>query len=132
MNQRVKTPIGVRFCDTDMLGHINNCAVAEYAEFGRVEFFRHLTQKAQHLILVNLNIDFTAQMHLDDEIRIETWVEAIGNTSITLAQEIMAKGVVSAKTRAVMLTFDYEKNQAVRVPQEFRDELRPFMVEQDA
>lgn len=126
MTKRVSSTIGVRFCDTDMIGHINNCAIAEYAEYGRVNFFRALELPASSLILVNLNLDFVAQMHLDDDVHIETWVQKIGNTSITLAQELFANGKVAGRTKSVVLTFDYEANRPAPVPQELRDALRDY------
>lgn len=126
MTKSVRAPIGVRFCDTDMMGHINNCAIAEYAEYGRVTFFRELALAASALILVNLNIDYVAQIRVDDEVEIETWVEQIGNTSVTLRQNIYANGNVAAKTRSVVLTFDYESNRPSPVPEALRAELAPF------
>lgn len=126
MTKSVRAPIGVRFCDTDMMGHINNCAIAEYAEFGRVTFFRELSLAATALILVNLNIDYVAQMHVDDQVEIETWVEQIGNTSVTLRQNIHANGKIAAKTRSVVLTFDYESNRPSPVPEPLRAALAPY------
>lgn len=131
MAKSIKAPIGVRFCDTDMIGHVNNCAVAEYAEFGRVAFFRAMPRSANEVILVNLNIDFKAQMHLDDDVWVETWVESIGNSSITLVQDITANGKIAAKTRAVAVTFDYEANQPVRVPEDLREHLAPYVESAD-
>lgn len=131
MVKRIKSPIGVRFCDTDMIGHINNCAIAEYAEYGRVCFFRDLKLSAARLILVNLNIDFVGQMHLEDEVWIETWVAGIGTTSITLAQELFANGKVTGRTRSVVLTFDYENNKPAPVPQELRDALAAYIENAD-
>lgn len=131
MAKSIKAPIGVRFCDTDMIGHVNNCAVAEYAEFGRVAFFRAMPRSANEVILVNLNIDFKAQMHLDDDVWVETWVESIGNSSITLVQDITANGKIAAKTRAVAVTFDYEANTPVRVPEDLRKHLAPYVQSTD-
>lgn len=132
MTKRVKSPIGVRFCDTDMIGHINNCAIAEYAEYGRVMFFRELNLSASRLILVNLNLDFKAQMHLEDEVWIETWVQKVGNTSITLAQELFANGKLTGRTSSVALAFDYEANQPMPVPAELREALAPYLETADA
>lgn len=131
MVKKVKAPIGVRFCDTDMIGHVNNCAIAEYAEYGRVAFFKEQPHKANQVILVNLNIDFKAQMHLEDDVWVETWIERIGTTSITLVQDITANGTVAAKTRATAVNFDYEKNQAVPLSEELRNALAPYVEQAD-
>lgn len=123
--KRVRTDIGVRFCDTDMIGHINNTAIAQYAESGRVGFFRTLELPASTLILVNISIDFTAQIHVEDDVWIETWASKIGRTSLTLKQELFANGRVAARTTSVAVTFDYDANQPVPVP----DALRALLVD---
>lgn len=125
--KRVRTPIGLRFCDTDMIGHINNTAIAEYAESGRVGFFRALQLPASTLILVNINIDFTAQMHLDDEVWIETWASKVGTTSITLQQELFANGKVAARTSSVIVAFDYDNNRPRPVPDDLRAKLADYL-----
>lgn len=131
MVKKIKAQIGVRFCDTDMIGHVNNCAIAEYAEYGRVAFFKEMPHKANDVILVNLNIDFKAQMHLEDDVWVETWLERIGNSSITLVQNITANGKVAATTRATAVNFDYAQNKAVPVPDALRKELAPYVEKSD-
>lgn len=126
--KRVRTDIGVRFCDTDMIGHINNTAIAQYAESGRVSILQATELPAKSMILVNINIDFVGQMHLGDEVWVETWVSKFGNTSVTLAQEIFANGVVCARTRSVIVTFDYETNRPTPVPDELRARFEAFWI----
>lgn len=121
--KRVRTPIDVRFCDTDMIGHVNNTKIAQYAESGRIGFFREIGVEGSTLILAHLSLDFTAQIQLDDQVVIETWCESIGNTSIRLQQELFASGRIAARIGAVVLTFDYESNAPTRVPDALRQRL---------
>ena len=40
------TPVTIRFCDTDKLGHVNNVSIASYVEAGRCDLFYHLLKNA--------------------------------------------------------------------------------------
>lgn len=128
--KRVRTPIDVRFCDTDLIGHVNNTKIAQYAESGRIGFFREVGVEGSTLILAHLSLDFTAQIHLEDEVVIETWCEQVGNTSIRLRQELFAAGHVAARIAAVVLTFDYDTNAPTRVPDELRERLSAYTPDQ--
>lgn len=124
--ERVRTEIGVRFCDTDMIGHINNTAIAQYAEAGRVTILQATGLPPRTMILVNINLDFVGQMHLGDEVWVETWVSKFGRTSVTLAQEIFANGKVCARTRSVVVAFDYENNRPQPIPDLVRESFERF------
>lgn len=117
---RVRDEIQTRFCDTDMIGHINNTAIAQYAEIGRVGYFEAAELPPRTMIIARLEIDFVAQMHHGRPAWIETWTERVGRTSIGLAQSVYSDGVEVARIRAVGVYFDYERN----VPREVPDELR--------
>lgn len=109
-------PIQLRFGDTDKLGHINNAAYASYAEVGRLEFLRALGIEAPTLILARLVIDFRRQVVLGDECSITTQVVRVGNSSIVLAQTLLANGEVAADFEAVLVWFDYRSQRPARVP----------------
>ncbi len=119
--RRHSTEIQVRFADTDALGHINNAVYATYAELGRVEFMRGLGVKPGGFILARLALDYRSQVRLGERVTVETWVERIGNTSLTMRQVVLAGGEVAAEVEAVAVTFDYQTNRPVRVPQEMRE-----------
>lgn len=129
--KRVRTDIGVRFCDTDMIGHINNTAIAQYAESGRVGILQATKLPAKSMILVNINIDFVGQMHLGDDVWVETWVSKFGTTSVTLAQEIIANGKVCARTRSVIVTFDYATNRPTPIPADLRARFEEYWIPEE-
>jgi acyl-CoA thioester hydrolase len=120
MNEPVLTPIQTRFCDTDMLGHINNAAFAEYSELGRMGLFASADAEVTNLILARLAIDYVAQVTLDQEVVVSSRVEKIGRTSIVVAQQILADGEVAAKTECVVVYFDYETQAPAPVPNTWR------------
>jgi acyl-CoA thioester hydrolase len=118
---KLHTPIALRFCDTDLIGHINNVSFAAYAESGRIALFRHYGYRGSDLILVHLGIDFRAQLQLDDKCVIKSWVERVGNSSVTIRQEVMANDKVAAEIKSVVVTFDYETDEPKPVPEALRE-----------
>ncbi len=46
---RFKTPIQVRFSDTDMLGHINNVSYFSYFGLGQLAYFKSATSFSPYL-----------------------------------------------------------------------------------
>ena len=61
-----RTPIQVRFADTDAQGHLNNGSFAIYAETARLAFFRDLGSAVGSLILAHLAIDFRRQVRFGE------------------------------------------------------------------
>jgi acyl-CoA thioester hydrolase len=103
-----RTDIQVRFADTDAQGHLNNGSYAIYAETARLAFFRDLGNGVGSLILAHLAIDFRQQVRFGSAVAVETWVERIGTTSVTLRHAIRADDEVAADVRSVVVRFDYE------------------------
>ncbi len=110
----------LRFVDTDMLGHVNNAVFATYAELGRVQFFRDLGIEARTFILARLAIDYRRQVLLSDACRITTEPTRVGRSSIHMRQVLYANDQVAAEIEAVIVWFDYEKQEPAAVPPEVR------------
>ena len=100
--------IQVRFSDTDALGHVNNVSFVAYAETGRLGFAAILGPAARSLILAHLAVDFRRQVKFGDAVHVDTWVERVGTTSVTLLQVIRAGDAVAADVRSVVVSFDYK------------------------
>jgi len=115
-----RTILQLRFSDTDALGHVNNIAFASYAETGRVDFLRRLGKSVRSLILANISIDYRKQIAFEDSIAIDTWVESLGRSSITLAQKLWANGELAADIRSVAVHFDYAAGKPVPLTDEIR------------
>jgi acyl-CoA thioester hydrolase len=119
--------IQMRFGDTDALGHVNNASFASYAEVARLDFLRCLGKSVRSLILASLYIDFRRQVGFDELVHVETWVERVGTTSITLTQTIFAAGERAADVKSVVVHFDYAKGKPRDLTAEMRDQLVPFV-----
>jgi acyl-CoA thioester hydrolase len=102
-----RTPVQMRFADTDALGHVNNGSFIVYAETGRLAFASMLGSAVRSLILAHIAADFRSQVVFGASIEVETWVERVGTTSVTLLQNVRADGVVAAEVRSVVVCFDY-------------------------
>lgn len=102
-----RTDIQVRFADTDAQGHLNNGSYAIYAETARLTFFRSLGKDVASLILARLAIDFRRQVKFGAKVSVDTWVERVGNTSVTLHHAMLADDEVAADVQSVVVRFDY-------------------------
>lgn len=112
--------IQVRFSDADAIGHINNACFATYTELARMEFFRMSGQRLESMILARLAIDYRRQVMLEDRVAVETWVEALGRSSITMRQEVIANGEVAAAVESVLVHFNYERQRSEPLTEELR------------
>jgi len=123
------TALHVRFGDTDALGHINNAGFAQYAEAGRLDFFAQLGVDVNSIILANLNIDFRHQVRFGEQLNIQTGVERVGQTSVTLLQTVNANGRVAAEMRSVVVLYDYEQHSPRAIPAALREHFERYRSE---
>lgn|SRR3954464_14625775 len=126
-SQTHRTDVQVRFADSDALGHINNASFATYAEMARLEFLSTLGESVQRMILANLVIDFRRQVLVTDAVHVDSWVEKLGNTSMSIAHTIFANDEPAAEIKSVVVYFDYASSKAVPLTKEMRDGLGVFL-----
>ncbi|MDB4874538.1 MAG: thioesterase superfamily protein [Gemmatimonadetes bacterium] len=122
----------MRFGDTDALGHVNNASFASYAEVARLEFLRRLGKSVTSLILASLYVDFRRQVEFDDRVYMETWVERLGRSSVTLGQTVFANDKQAAEIRSVVVHFDYATSTSQELTAEMRQAMEPFVKESKA
>ncbi|HEY4131817.1 MAG TPA: thioesterase family protein [Gemmatimonadaceae bacterium] len=127
MHKTHRTEIQMRFCDTDALGHINNAKYAEYVEHARLDFLRHVGTTVQSLILANLNIDYRKQVGPDETIYVESWIERLGNSSISVRHAMFANGERAADVSSVVVHFDYAAGKAQALTDEMRRSLGAYV-----
>jgi len=119
--------IQMRFGDTDGLGHVNNASFASYAEVARLDFLRLFGKSVRSLILASLYIDFRRQVKFDESVHVETRVERLGNSSVTLAQTIFADDARAADVRSTVVYFDYANGRSRALTTEMRECLAPYI-----
>jgi acyl-CoA thioester hydrolase len=121
------TDIQVRFNDTDANGHLNNATYATYSEYARILFLNDVAGLNDHLILAHLSLDFIKQVKLGEEVKVTTKVKKLGNSSMTLYQEVLASGNIAAKIDAVVVQFDYREQNSKRISDDVRKKLEPYL-----
>jgi acyl-CoA thioester hydrolase len=122
-----RTDIQVRFGDTDALGHVNNASFAAYAELARLDFLNRFGGSVRSLILASLYIDFRRQVSFTEAVYVETAVERIGTSSVTLAQTVFAASERAADVRSTVVYFDYSKNKSRPLTDDMRASVAPFL-----
>ena len=120
-----------RFGDLDALGHINNTVPAIWFETGRTEVLKifdpQLTVNKENfpLIMAHIDFDFTDQLFLRSAVEIRTWISRIGTKSFTVAHEAWQEGRLCVRGNAVIVHFDFNKQQTTVIP----DDKRKFLME---
>ena len=116
----IRTPITPRVSETDGAGHINNVFVPIWFEAGRREIFRIVTPdlafSSWRIALVNMNVDYEAQIFFQHDAEVHTWTNRVGTKSFTVAEEIWQGGQRCAHGTATYVYFNYENQVSEKIP----------------
>jgi len=120
-------PTRVRFIDTDTSGRIHYTAMFRYFEAAEIEFMRALgityTLRSYAFPRVHVECDFMTPIIHDDELEIETTLEAIGRASIKMSFRTLKSGSLAAKGVVVIACMDRESQCSVPIPEVLRSKL---------
>jgi acyl-CoA thioester hydrolase len=122
---RHKASIQIRFCDTDMLGHVNNANYLSYMEMARVSYFNEVMPKldwsGQGIILAKAEISYKAPLFLEDRLVVHTGVEQISGKSFMMRYRFMKSTesgeMLAAEGSTLMVCYDYRENHSIPVPE---------------
>lgn len=124
---KTTTHIQQRFADADTLGHINNIHLQEYFDLGKMELYakilgNRIDWRGVNLVLVSIKTDMMRQTRLGEEIVVESWVERLGNKSMTVRQRLLSTkdGIANAECTTVVVCFDYATQTSIPYPEEWR------------
>ena len=130
---RHRTPLQVRFRDTDAFGHVNTAVFATYVELARVRYLIDVLQperpfQRMPLILARLEIDFRSPIELGDEVAVHSRVDRIGRSSIGMGHRMTAgtDGRLAAEVASVIVVYDYETQSPMPVPDDWRERIGAF------
>jgi acyl-CoA thioester hydrolase len=116
--------VSPRFGDIDGLGHINNVVLAGWFELARNPLFRifepglNLSHEKWPLIMAHTDYDFVDQLFFQYNVELRTSVDRIGTKSFTVYHEAWQQGRLCAKGKAVIVCFNFLKNESVPIPKE--------------
>ena len=122
---RHRTPLQVRFRDTDAFGHVNNAVFFSYIELARIRYFLDVLQpdepfERMPLILARVEFDFRSPIMFDEAVEVETRVDRIGRSSIAMSHRMTADGRLVGESHSVLVTYDYEIARPMPVPDAWR------------
>ena len=124
----IRTAIQKRFADVDIFHHVNNVAQQSYFDVGKSDYFARvleceLMDIRPMIVTVSTSTSYMGQIRRNDEIEVVTQTEKIGDKSFTLFQQIVCGDDVRSESRSVMVTFDFGRQESVRVPDLWRHKL---------
>ena len=128
-----RTRIQMRYSDTDMMGHINNAAYAQFLEIARMEFLAALLPTGTErltLVLARLELNYRREVLLGQVVEVLTLPSRVGNSSWAYAFQIVADGVVSSDGGSVQVHLDPLTRRPSALPGFLRERLQQAM--QDA
>ena len=128
----IDTIITPRVSETDGVGHINNVFVPIWFEAGRRKIFSifspDLSFKKWKLALVNINVDYTDQLFLKDDVCIKTWIEKIGKTSFQIGEKIEQTGRICAKGTATYVNYNFRNKQPEKLSDNVKKSLEALTI----
>lgn len=126
--------VNVRFSETDALGHINNTSYFIYLEEARIRFIEalgfNMNTEAWNFILASTKCDFLSQGYFNQTLMIKTYVSKIGTKSFQIEHDIIDAKTdkLIAKGNAIMVCFDFEKQQSEPLPEILKEGLQHYFV----
>jgi acyl-CoA thioester hydrolase len=110
------TTIPIRFADQDILGHVNNAAIAVYFEHARCEHLipRLASPAAPHLniVLARIVIDYLKEIRYPGTVDIGIRVTHTGTKSFVISGGIFLDDVCCAISQATIVFFDTQTRRA--------------------
>ena len=133
MNKCLITPVQKRFSDVDSFMHVNNIWQQSYFDMGKTDFYTKVwgitgVFDKLRIITASTHTDYYGQVHLTDDIVVVTDVSRLGNKSMTLHQRIMCGEKCLTESSSVMVAFDFETQQSVPMPEEWRKALEEYLI----
>ena len=128
-----KTPIQIRFNDIDIMTHVNNSIYQNYFDMARMRYFEEVfEQKMQWeiraLVLARITIEYLNPILLDEKIIVLSKVYKLGNKSLHMHQEIVNEQTneVKSKNDAVLVAFRSKENEAIPLPEDWKEKITKY------
>ena len=140
-SKSIITKIPVLWGDMDGFGHVNNIIYLKWCETSRIELFRSIwNYKIGNMeevlerggvgpILANFNMDYKYPVKYPDEIKIETYLTHIGNSSMGIGHELFSlnNNKLVAKANSVVVMVNYVSNDKVIIGEKDRGILSQYL-----
>lgn len=127
-----ETIIHPRVSETDAVGHINNTVVPVWFEAGRNELFEIFGPTDNfsnwRMIVAGFAVDFAHELVFHAPVTVRTWIERIGNSSLTLHEELHQLGTRCATGRTTYVHVDPATMRPARISDAIREQLTPHLL----
>lgn len=121
-----------RVADTDALGHINNTVLPCWFEEARTPLFRILNPTMDfskwNLILAHMEVDYLRQIFFHSPVVVNTWISRMGNSSFDVTQELLQDGNVCARSKNIIVHFDFKTQKSLPIVGGMRDDLEKHLI----
>lgn len=114
----------VRWDDIDAFGHVNNAKYLTY-----IQEARFLWSPIIEMVVARAEVDFIEPIYEGGRFYdVNLWVESIGNSSFTMAYEVVGdNGVVHAKVRTVQVVVNMETKKSRPLKDSEREFLNQYL-----
>lgn len=125
------TSATIRYSDLDPNGHVNNGAINEYFEDGRVRFRNdNLVELPGSFltgfVLAKFSVEYYLPVFYPGSVDIGTTIQRIGRTSYGLGQAIFTDGKCAAAAEVITVLLDPDTQKSMPLPDELRATLERF------
>jgi len=121
------TPVTIRYCDQDDLGHINNCTYPTYIEVARVALLGGVLDPKKHpgidFILARIAVDFRNEAHFPGTMEVGARILKLGNKSMTTGYGLFLNGECKATAECVNIYFRTDTRETIVIPPDIRAQL---------
>lgn len=122
----------VRYADTDRQGHVNNAVFSTFLETGRVELLLNpeapLLLPGASFVIAKLELQLQGEIHWPGVVDIGTVVTKVGNSSVTLYQQIYQKEWCVAEAETVIVQMNEETRRSQALGEQGRQVLKQFSI----
>ena len=125
----------IRFVDIDAAGIVNNATYFNYFEQRRIQFFEGLVGSKWNwqeagMVVARHEIDYRLPILFNDDVRIVTWVERVGEKSMTAAYEVMkcveGKWLKLASASSVLVSYNHNSGKTLAWPSKMLEPIQAF------
>lgn len=130
------TKVTIRYADLDPNGHVNNGAINQFFEDGRVGLrHRHMGDLPVGILsgfaLVKFSATYRAPLHFPGCVEVGTLVTRIGRSSYELGQAIFQEDLCVATAEVVTVHLDRTSGRSSPLPDQVRAILRSLLTAPD-
>jgi len=123
----VKLELRIDWSELDYYGHVNNVSFFKYIQAARVNYWDQIGLTQSHRetntgpMLVSCKCDFKHPLFYPGQVVIHSRIAFIKNTSFGFCHQMVDdKNKIVAESEDVMVMFDFNKNEKVIFPVEFK------------